>query len=71
VSGADASRGDEPVDSPDEHEDEAPDELREGHQEPRTTQGAPWPAGETRSDGPNDRPRFDVPTAPPEEDDDA
>ena len=45
-------------------------ELGHGKKASHRSEGAPWPAGDTRSDGP-ERPPFHVPTAPGQEDDDA
>ena len=48
-------------------EDESADNLEEGRKSPSTTKGAPWPAGDGHSDGPEDRPEFRVPTAEQDE----
>jgi hypothetical protein len=45
-------------------------ELGHGEKAPHRSEGAPWPAGDTRSDGPK-RPPFHVPTARGQEGDNA
>ena len=66
------SRDDRPDDTPDDAapDDPAERELGHGEKAPHRSEGAPWPAGDSRSDGP-ERPPFHVPTAPEQEDDDA
>jgi len=58
--------------SPGDHRDrpvEDPDELGEGSKPARHSRGAPWPAADTRRDGPAGRPAFHVPTAREDDDD--
>jgi len=69
---ADAGDGDRPDDAgeQDDRDEREEHELSQGEKEARRSQGAPWPAGGSRSDGP-ERPPFHVPTAPGQEEDDA